>query len=80
LLYRDDKSIFLELLDILSKENIIFSVKFCGDGPMRKICQKYGEVLGFVKVKKYLTKSENCFEFFKRRGPILYSRDGRSIC
>lgn len=54
-------SIFLEFLDILSKENIIFSVKFCGDGPMKKECQKYGEVLGFVDVRKYLEKSANCF-------------------
>lgn len=54
-------SIFLEFLDILIEKNIIFSVKFCGDGPMENGCQKYGEVLGFTDVKKYLAKSENCF-------------------
>jgi len=54
-------SIFLEFLDILLAKNIIFSVKFCGDGPMRKLCQKYGKVLGFVDVQKYLTNSTVCF-------------------
>ena len=54
-------SIFLELLNNLSTKNINFSVKFCGDGPMRQSCQKYGEVLGFTDVKKYLEKSEVCF-------------------
>jgi len=34
-------SIFLEFLDILSNKKIIFSVKFCGDGPMRSDCLKY---------------------------------------
>lgn len=53
--------IFLELLNILSAKKIIFSVKFCGDGPMKKDCLKYGEVLGFVDVKKYLEKSAVCF-------------------
>jgi len=54
-------SIFLELLDILSKKKIIFSVKFCGDGPMKKNCEQYGQVLGFVKVEEHLAKSEICF-------------------
>lgn len=54
-------SIFLEFLNILSNKKIIFSVKFCGNGPMQKDCTKYGEVLGFVNVNKYLAKSEICF-------------------
>jgi len=53
--------IFLDFLNILLKKKIIFSVKFCGDGPMKKNCLRYGPVLGFVDVKKYLTKSEFCF-------------------
>jgi len=53
--------IFLDFLKILLENNIIFSVKFCGDGPMRLECQKYGEVLGFVDVKKYLENSQVCF-------------------
>lgn len=54
--------IFLEFLNILSNKKIIFSVKFCGDGPMKKNCLQYGAVLGFVKdVSKYLEKSEVCF-------------------
>lgn len=53
--------IFLEFLNILSAKKIIFSVKFCGNGPMKKDCLKYGEVLGFVNVNKYLEKSEVCF-------------------
>lgn len=53
--------IFLEFLDILSAKKIIFSVKFCGDGPMKQDCLRYGEVLGFVDVRKYLEKSEFCF-------------------
>lgn len=54
--------IFLEFLSILSEKQIIFSVKFCGDGPMKNACLKYGDVLGFVEnVKNYLEKSETCF-------------------
>ena len=53
--------IFLDFLNILSKKKIIFSVQFCGDGPMKKDCLQYGLVLGFVDVEKYLTKSEFCF-------------------
>ncbi len=53
--------IFLEFLDILFKEKINFHVKFCGDGPMRSNCQKYGEVLGFVDIKEHLTNSQVCF-------------------
>lgn len=53
--------IFLEFLNILSAKKIIFSVKFCGDGPMKKDCLQYGEPLGFVDVKKYLEKAEVCF-------------------
>lgn len=53
--------IFLDFLEILIEKNIIFSVKFCGDGPMKIECQKYGEVLGFVDVEKYLKNSQACF-------------------
>ena len=53
--------IFLDFLNILLKKKIIFSVQFCGDGPMQKDCAKYGKVLGFVDVNKYLAKSEACF-------------------
>jgi glycosyltransferase involved in cell wall biosynthesis len=54
-------AIFLDFLDILSKKKIIFSAKFCGDGPMKKNCLPYGEVLGFVDVRKFLATSEFCF-------------------
>ncbi len=54
-------AIFLEFLDILIEKKIIFSVKFCGDGPMKKNCLQYGQVLGFVDIGKFLTKSEFCF-------------------
>jgi glycosyltransferase involved in cell wall biosynthesis len=54
-------SIFIEFLDILIEKNIIFSVKFCGDGPMKEICKEYGETLGFTDVSKHLEKTENCF-------------------
>ena len=54
-------AIFLEFLDILFEKKIIFSVKFCGDGPMRKNCLQYGEVLGFVDIGKFLAKTEFCF-------------------
>lgn len=53
--------IFLDFLNILLKKKIIFSVQFCGDGPMKKDCLQYGSVLGFVNVEKYLIKSEFCF-------------------
>ncbi len=54
-------AIFLEFLDILIEKKIIFSVKFCGDGPMKKNCLQYGQVLGFVDPSKFLAKSEFCF-------------------
>ncbi len=54
-------SIFLDFLDILSAKKINFSVKFCGDGPMRNQCQKYGLVLGFGEVANYLKTSTACF-------------------
>lgn len=53
--------IFLDFLNILLKKKIIFSVQFCGDGPIKKACLEYGSVLGFVNVEKYLVKSEFCF-------------------
>jgi glycosyltransferase involved in cell wall biosynthesis len=54
-------SIFLEFLDILRAKRENFSVIFCGDGPMRKKCQDYGKVLGFVNPESHLAKSEHCF-------------------
>jgi glycosyltransferase involved in cell wall biosynthesis len=54
-------SIFLEFLDILLAKNNNFSVKFCGDGPLRIEAQKYGQVLGFTNPKKYLAEAEVCF-------------------
>lgn len=54
-------AIFLEFLNILIEKKIIFSVKFCGDGPMKKNCLQYGEVLGFVDIGKFLAKTEFCF-------------------
>ena len=54
-------AIFLEFLDILIEKKIIFSVKFCGDGEMKKNCLRYGQVLGFVDPSKFLAKSEFCF-------------------
>lgn len=54
-------SIFLDFLNILKEKNIIFDVKFCGDGPMREQCQSYGQVLGFTSIEEHLRKSQYCF-------------------
>jgi glycosyltransferase involved in cell wall biosynthesis len=36
------------------------SVDFCGDGPLRKACEKYGKVHGFTDPDPYLTRSFIC--------------------
>jgi glycosyltransferase involved in cell wall biosynthesis len=38
-----------------------YVINFCGDGPLRDECSKYGEVLGFVNPSRYLANSEICF-------------------
>ena len=42
-------------------KNPKYKVEFCGDGPMRKLCEKFGKVHGFIKnTSVYLNKSEYC--------------------
>jgi glycosyltransferase involved in cell wall biosynthesis len=51
---------FLETIKLVKKtENI--RVVFCGDGPLKQKCQKYGEVKGFINPEKELAKADFCF-------------------
>lgn len=47
---------FLEWLD----KNPKYSVDFCGDGPLRKNCEKYGKVHGFCDPKPFYKKAKIC--------------------
>lgn len=38
-----------------------YSVDFCGDGPLKNKCSKYGKVHGFVDPKKYLKNAKFTF-------------------
>ena len=51
---------FLKTLDII-KDKYEIKVTFCGDGPLKKECQQYGQVKGFIDPKKELIKAEFCF-------------------
>src|SRR3989344_5637229 len=50
------KAFFKQLKDI-SYYNVIF----CGDGSLRKECEKYGKVYGFTHPSPFLEKAEICF-------------------
>lgn len=54
-----------------------FHIVFIGDGPMRKICEKYGPVLGFQKPEKYYQKAS--FVFTNGYLSIIESMAHRSI-
>ncbi len=47
------------LLDALDKSKNM-SIVFCGDGPLKSKCEKYGKCLGFVNPSRYLAESEIC--------------------
>ena len=47
---------FLKRLDDFKYRN----VTFVGDGPLRKMCEKYGKVIGFTDPVPYLKKAEYC--------------------
>lgn len=50
----------LEFLEYL-KKNKKYKVKFVGDGPLKKLCLKYGKVVGNTfDTRSYLSKSEYC--------------------
>ena len=50
----------LEFLEYL-KKNKKYKVKFVGDGPLKKLCLKYGEVVGNTfYTQSYLSKPEYC--------------------
>ena len=42
------------------KTNPKYKVDFCGDGPLRKECEKYGKVHGFTDPNQYYKKAEYC--------------------
>lgn len=48
-----------KFLDFLRDKN--YRAIFCGEGPLRSICEKHGKVLGLVEPKPYLEVSEFCF-------------------
>ncbi|MCX6705026.1 MAG: glycosyltransferase family 4 protein [Candidatus Woesebacteria bacterium] len=47
----------LQFLKSLGKK---YKVDFCGDGPLREECEKYGTVHGFCDPTPYLKKAEYC--------------------
>jgi glycosyltransferase involved in cell wall biosynthesis len=49
----------LQFLDWL-KVNPKYKVEFCGDGPLRVECEKYGRVHGFTDPTSYYKKAEYC--------------------
>ena len=49
----------LKFLDWLDK-NGGYRVDFCGDGLLRKECEKYGKVHGFCDPKPFLKKAKIC--------------------
>jgi glycosyltransferase involved in cell wall biosynthesis len=49
----------LEFLECLNDNNG-YKVDFCGDGSLRKECEKYGTVHGFTNPNPYLKKAEYC--------------------
>jgi glycosyltransferase involved in cell wall biosynthesis len=49
----------LHFLDWL-KRNPEYKVEFCGDGPLRAECEKYGKVHGFTDPTPYYKKAEYC--------------------
>ena len=51
---------FLKTLALI-KDKYEINVTFCGDGPLKKECQKYGQVKGFINPRKELIKAEFCF-------------------
>jgi glycosyltransferase involved in cell wall biosynthesis len=49
------------LLNFLSwLKNKSYKVDFCGDGPLRKECEKYGNVHGFTNPTPYYKKAKYC--------------------
>jgi glycosyltransferase involved in cell wall biosynthesis len=49
------------VLEVVSKLRN-YSIEFCGDGELRKECEKYGKVYGFVKdPSQYLQRAQFCF-------------------
>jgi glycosyltransferase involved in cell wall biosynthesis len=51
---------FLKTLDLIKKDKEI-KITFCGDGSLRRECEKYGTVKGFINPQKELEKAEFCF-------------------
>ena len=49
--------VFLKRLKKIGEAKVVF----CGDGSLRKECENYGEVLGFVDPRPYLAKASVCF-------------------
>ena len=44
-----------------ARKNPKYSVEFCGDGPLRKKCEKIGKVYGFItNPTRFMEKSEYC--------------------
>jgi hypothetical protein len=48
---------FLKYLDVYRGSN---EVNFVGDGPLRKLCERYGKVHGFIDSKLFLRKAKLC--------------------
>ncbi len=58
---RLDKDTGLELFLEAIKKIKGYKIDFCGDGALRRDCEKYGKVHGFVDTKPYLRKAQICF-------------------
>lgn len=47
---------FIKWLKKYNKRNVIF----CGDGELKNLCKKYGQIVGFSSVDKYLLNAKKC--------------------
>lgn len=54
----EDTGLF-EFLKSIKKKTM--DIDFCGDGPLREICELYGKVHGFVDPRPFLSQASVCF-------------------
>ncbi len=50
----------VQFLNWIKKSNNKYVVNFCGDGPYKKECAKYGTVRGFINPEKFLSVAHYC--------------------
>lgn len=56
-----DLPLFLETLGKMDPKKDGFRIEFCGDGSLRKECERFGKVHGFTDPRLFLSKAQFCF-------------------